>query len=236
MKIEIRETLDGSQTLYFAELDEHYHSTFGAIQESQHVFIKAGFKQCLQSDIRVLEIGFGTGLNCYLTLLAGLESGKKVWYRTIEKFPLPEEVWEKLKYSHQLPDGNSEWFPLIHQAQWDSDVEIHPQFILHKVETDLLVMEWDKLPFVDLVYFDAFSPVKQPELWSPAIFEKIYDRMNSNGILVTYCAKGVVRRILQSVGFVVERIPGPPGKREMIRATKRRGLVSTCNRPMTNTK
>jgi tRNA U34 5-methylaminomethyl-2-thiouridine-forming methyltransferase MnmC len=220
MKVEIRETLDGSQTLYFGELDEHYHSTFGAVQESQHVFIKAGFKQCPQSDIRVLEIGFGSGLNCYLTLLAGLGSGKKVWYSAIEKFPLPEEVWEKLKYSQQLPDGNSEWFPLIHQAQWNGDVEIHPQFILHKIESDLLVMEWDKLPLVDLVYFDAFSPEKQPELWSSSIFERIYDKMNSNGILVTYCAKGIVRRTLQSIGFVVERIPGPPGKREMIRARK----------------
>src|SRR5512133_1337143 len=119
MKVEIRETLDGSQTLYLEELDEHYHSTFGAIQESQHVFIQAGFKQCPQSDIRVLEIGFGTGLNCYLTLLEGLESGKNVWYSAIEKFPLPEEVWKKLNYSHQLPDGNSGWFPLIHQAQWN---------------------------------------------------------------------------------------------------------------------
>ncbi len=222
MKVEIRETLDGSQTLYLGELDEHYHSTFGAIQESQHVFIQAGFKQCPQSDIRVLEIGFGTGLNCYLTLLAGLSTGKKVWYNTIEKFPLPEEVWEKLKFSHHFPDFNPVWFSLIHQAQWNGDAEIHPQFILHKIESDLLDMGWDKLPLVDLVYFDAFSPDKQSGLWSRSIFEMIFDRMKSNGILVTYCAKGDVRRTLQSVGFGVERIPGPPGKREMIRATKNR--------------
>ncbi len=222
MKVEIIETLDGSQTLYVGELDEHYHSTFGAIQESQHVFIQAGFQRCLQSDIRVLEIGFGTGLNCYLTLLAGLGSGKKVWYNGIEKFPLPEEVCEKLKFTYHFPNSDPEWFPLIHQAQWNGDAEIHPQFILHKIESDLLSLDWDKLTFVDLVYFDAFSPEKQPELWSPSIFEKIIDRMNPNGILVTYCAKGVVRRTLQSVGFVVERIPGPPGKREMIRATKYR--------------
>jgi len=228
MKVEIRETLDGSQTLYLGELDEHYHSTFGAVQESQHVFIQAGFNQCPQSDIRVLEIGFGTGLNCYLTLLAGLISGKKVWYSAIEKFPIPEEVWGKLIFSHHFPDSNPEWFSLIHQAQWNGEAEIHPQFILHKIESDLLDMGWEKLPFVDLVYFDAFSPEKQPELWSRSIFEMIFDRLNSEGILVTYCAKGDVRRILQSVGFVVERIPGPPGKREMIRATKRTGLVSTC--------
>lgn len=228
MKVEIRETLDGSQTLYLGELDEHYHSTFGAIQESQHVFIQAGYEHCPQSDIRVLEIGFGTGLNCYLTLLAGLSSGKNIWYSAIEKFPLPEEVWKELEFGHHFPDSNPEWFSLIHQAQWNGEAEIHPQFILHKIESDLLDMGWDKLPFVDLVYFDAFSPEKQPELWSLSVFEMIFDRLNSNGILVTYCAKGDVRRTLQSVGFGVERIPGPPGKREMIRATKRTGLVSTC--------
>ncbi|MCX6219709.1 MAG: tRNA (5-methylaminomethyl-2-thiouridine)(34)-methyltransferase MnmD [Bacteroidia bacterium] len=222
MKVEIRETLDGSQTLYLGELDEHYHSTFGAIQESQHVFIQAGFKQCPQSDIRVLEIGFGTGLNCYLTLLAGLGLGKKVWYSAIEKYPLPEIVWGKLEFCYHFPDSNPEWYSLIHQAPWNCEAEIQPRFILHKIESDLLGMGWDKLPLVDLVYFDAFSPEKQPELWNPSIFEKIYDRMNSNGILVTYCAKGVVRRTLQSVGFGVDRIPGPPGKREMIRAIKNR--------------
>ncbi len=235
MKVEIRETLDGSQTLYLGELDEHYHSTFGAIQESKHVFIQAGFEHCLQSDIRVLEIGFGTGLNCYLTLLAALMRGKSIWYSAIEKFPLPEEVWKKLEYSHHFPGSNPKWFSLIHQAPWNGDTVIHPHFILHKIESDLLVMEWD-MPFIDLVFFDAFSPEKQPELWRPSIFEMIFDRMNSNGILVTYCAKGVVRRTLQSVGFVVERIPGPPGKREMIRAIKRRGLVSTTSGPVTNTK
>jgi len=228
MKVEIRETLDGSQTLYLGELDEHYHSTFGAIQESRHVFIQAGFKHCQHSDISVLEIGFGTGLNCYLTLLEGLESGKNVWYSAIEKFPLPEEVWKELEFGHHFPDNNPEWFSLIHQAQWNCDAVIHPQFILHKIESDLLDLGWDELPFVDLVYFDAFSPEKQPELWSRSVFEMIFDRLNFNGILVTYCAKGDVRRTLQSVGFEVERIPGPPGKREMIRATKRRGLVSTC--------
>ena len=153
--------------------------------------------------------------------MAGLESGKKVWYSTIEKFPLPEEVWGKLEYSHQFPDSDPVWFPLIHQALWNIETEVHPKFILHKIESDLLAIGWDKLTSIDLVYFDAFSPEKQSELWSPLIFEKIYDQMNSNGLLVTYCAKGVVRRTLQSVGFVVERIPGPPGKREMIRATKK---------------
>ena len=143
MKVEIRETLDGSQTLYIGEMDEHYHSTFGAVQESRHVFIQAGFKQCPRNDIRVLEIGFGTGLNCYLTLLAGLESGKKVWYSTIEKFPLPEEVWGKLEYSHQFPDSDPVWFPLIHQALWNIETEVHPKFILHKIESDLLAIGWE---------------------------------------------------------------------------------------------
>ena len=221
MNVEIRKTLDGSQTLYLGELDEHYHSTFGAIQESQHVFIQAGFRHCLKSEIRVLEIGFGTGLNCYLTLLAGMSAGKKVWYNTIEKFPLPEIVWEKLEFCDHFPESNPEWFSLIHRALWNHEVEIQQQFVLQKIDSDLLALECGQLPLVDLVYFDAFSPEKQPELWSLSIFEKIFDRMNPDGILVTYCAKGVVRRTLQSVGFEVERIPGPPGKREMIRATKR---------------
>lgn len=220
MKIEIKVTGDGSPTLYLNELDEHYHSTFGAVQESQHVFIGAGFNYCTAKELSVLEIGFGTGLNCLLTLLACLESGQSVRYTAVEKFPLPSDIWEKLDYLKPFPKANPELFPLLHSVSWNSKERIHSHFDLHKIETDLLQIDPATLPLVDLVYFDAFSPEKQPELWRQSIFEMLFGRMNVGGILVTYCAKGVVRRTLQSVGFRVERIPGPPGKREMLRASR----------------
>ena len=220
MKIDIIETLDGSHTLYLEAIDEHYHSTFGAIQESQHVYIHSGLDLCSSSDIRVLEIGFGTGLNCYLTLLASLNSKKNIRYYAVEKYPLQADIWEKLNFSEHFPGTNSELFFLLHKAPWNSEVEIQPQFFLHKIEADLLQMDLTDLPSMDLVYFDAFSPDKQPELWDRSIFEILYSKMKESSILVTYCAKGYVRRILQSIGFQVERIPGPPGKREMMRAWK----------------
>jgi tRNA U34 5-methylaminomethyl-2-thiouridine-forming methyltransferase MnmC len=221
MKTELRETLDGSHTLYLEALDEHYHSTFGAIQESSHVFIQSGFDVLDLKEIRVLEIGFGTGLNCLLTLLRGLKKSGKIFYHAIEKYPLQKEIWEQLNFSRQFEVGSSHFFADLHQAKWNSEVEIHPEFYLTKKSEDFILLEADQLPMVDLVYFDAFSPEKQPELWDISIFEKIFKRMNFRGILVTYCAKGVVRRNLQSVGFCVERLPGPPGKREMIRAIKK---------------
>lgn len=221
MKIDIVETLDGSHTLYLEAINEHYHSTFGAIQESQHVYIHSGFDICPSGDIRVLEIGFGTGLNCYLTLLASLNSNKKIWYYSVEKYPLGIDIWEKLNFSDHYPKTSSELFFLLHKVAWNSTVEIQPQFFLHKIEADFLQMDFTDLPTMDLVYFDAFSPDKQPELWDRSLFETLYSKMKDNSILVTYCAKGYVRRTLQSVGFQVERIPGPPGKREMIRAWKR---------------
>jgi len=225
MKIEFKETMDGSHTLYLEEIDEHYHSTYGAVRESQHVFIQAGFEQCQGKEITVLEIGFGTGLNCYLTLLASLKSSQKVRYYAIEKFPLSVGIWEKLNFCTFFPDGNPILFSLLHNAAWNRETEIHPQFLLYKLETDILQTNIFDLPSADLVYYDAFSPEKQPELWDQSVFVPIYSNMKEGAILVTYCAKGYVRRMLQSVGFQVERIPGPPGKREMLRA--RKGVMTT---------
>ena len=224
MKIEIIETQDGSHTLYLQDIDEHYHSTFGAIQESQHVFIRAGLNFCKMRDIRVLEIGFGTGLNCYLTLLENLSTHKNVHYYSIEKYPLSSGVWGKLNFSSYFSNNDSGLFSMIHLAPWNCDIEIDTKFVLHKVEADLLKCDFKDFPPIDLVFFDAFSPDKQPELWNRSIFEMIYLKMSDNGILVTYCAKGYVRRLLQSVGFQVERIPGPPGKRQMMRAIKNEEL------------
>jgi tRNA U34 5-methylaminomethyl-2-thiouridine-forming methyltransferase MnmC len=220
MKIDIVRTLDGSQTLYLGELDEHYHSTFGAVQESLHVFIDAGYNQCNSQEISILEIGFGSGLNCFLTLLACSDSVKFVKYFSLDKYPLDAEVWRNLNYGEGNLEDHLSMFSLLHESPWNCDVRITSQFILHKIHADLLSWNSENLPQFDVVYFDAFSPDKQPELWSRAVFEGIYQKMNENSILVTYCAKGNVRRILQSIGFKVERIPGPPGKREMIRAIK----------------
>ncbi len=220
MKIELKKTMDGSHTLYLVEADEHYHSTYGAVQESQHVFIQEGFERCHGREINVLEIGFGTGLNCYLTLLASIKSDQIVRYYAVEKFPLPAEIWNKLNYSTFSADGHSNRFAILHNAEWNCYTEIYPKFSLHKMEADILQTNIFDLPSVDLVFFDAFSPEKQPELWSRSVFEPIYSIMKEGSILVTYCAKGYVRRMLQSIGFQVERIPGPPGKREMLRAEK----------------
>ena len=221
MKIEIRETLDGSHTLYLEGIDEHYHSTYGAIQESEHVFIQAGLSGCQKGEVSLFEIGFGTGLNCYLTLLAAQNSGQRIKYYAIEKFPLSLEVCRKLNYGNLMNNDSSEIFSALHKAPWNQECTISNYFHLHKMEGDLLAINFDLLPAFDLIYFDAFSPEKQPELWEQEVFERLFAKMKNNSIIVTYCAKGMVRRKLQTVGFEVERIPGPPGKREMIRATKR---------------
>lgn len=224
MKIEIRETMDGSQTLYLEEIDEHYHSTFGAIQESQHVFIREGLEHCTAKEISLLEIGFGSGLNCYLTLLNCLKTDQNISYYSFENSPLPEELWDQLNYSLPFRDNDAEFFKLLHKAPWNCIAAINDQFSICKIEGDVLQHDLIDLPMIDLVYFDAFSPDKQPELWEKPLFGKIFSRMNENGILVTYCAKGHVRRLLQAVGFCVERVPGPPGKREMLRAIKRKNV------------
>ncbi len=220
MKIEIVKTLDGSNTLYLEEVGEHYHSTFGAIQESRHIFIQEGFNQIKLDEIKILEIGFGTGLNCYMTLLANVKCHHQISYISIEKYPLPESVWGKLNYYEQFPGTDPNLFHLIHEASWNRETEIQEKFILRKLDSDLLDTNYSSLPQFDLVYFDAFSPEKQPELWGLSVFQSLFGIMKENSILVTYCAKGSIRRMLQTVGFSVERIAGPPGKREIIRARK----------------
>lgn len=221
MKIEPRLTLDGSLTLYHTTLDEHYHSTFGAIQESEHVFIHSGLRACEKKCLHVLEVGFGTGLNCFLTVLECALTAKQICYTAIEKYPLPPAIWQQLNYGINLQQEQQLLFERLHQSAWNRAEVISANLELMKMERDLLEVDFSALKGVDLVYFDAFSPDKQPELWERQVFDAIFGVMNEGGILVTYCAKGVVRRTLQAAGFRVERIPGPPGKREMIRAEKR---------------
>lgn len=214
-------TEDGSHTLYVPELDEHYHSTHGAIQESRHVYLDAGLHHCKKDEINVLEIGFGTGLNAFLSLLDSLQTMKKVSYTSLERFPLSLEVAEQLNYSRQISSEYEELFLQLHTCPWEEWASITMQFRLRKLNAD--AGESDALPsdcYFDVVYFDAFAPEKQPEMWSQEIFNRLFILCNKGGILTTYCAKGVVRRMLQAAGFEVERLPGPPGKREILRAIK----------------
>jgi len=219
-KILLETTADGSHTLFLPEINEHYHSVNGAIQESNHVYIEAGFKQCRKSEIHVLEMGFGTGLNALLTALEAENQKIKVVYTGLEKFPLSQEIIDQLNYS-EIPviagSTRNPLFQTIHQTEWGKSEAISPHFFLEKIQTDF--RDFDFSDKYDVVYYDAFAPDKQPEVWSQALFDKVFSAMNPRGILTTYCAKGNIRRMMQQAGFSVERIPGPPGKREMLRGS-----------------
>lgn len=216
---ELVKTEDGSHTLFVSELDEHYHSTFGAVQESRHIFINVGLKSCQEERLTIFEVGFGTGLNAYLTALESLNTKRHIHYITIEKYPIPSGIWEQLNYPRFIPEPNGALFQQLHQAPWSQVVEINEFFTLHKLSTDLLKIDYSNLPKFNLIYFDAFSPEKQPELWGTSIFDALAQHCSVNAKIVTYCAKGEVRRTLKAVGFTPERLPGPPGKREMLRGT-----------------
>lgn len=210
---EMMVTKDGSNTLFVPEINETYHSTHGAVQESMHIFINEGLKMMQKDKVRILEIGFGTGLN---VLLSALHTDKKVAYITVEKYPIDQQFVRKLNYPEQtgLLDAR-DIFEKIHQVSWEEFVEITPKFMLQKVKTNFC--DFAPSGKFDLIYFDAFSPEKQPEMWEQKQFEKLFNACHPGAIIVTYCAKGAVRRNMQSAGFTVERIPGPPGKREILR-------------------
>ncbi|WP_455586114.1 tRNA (5-methylaminomethyl-2-thiouridine)(34)-methyltransferase MnmD [Bacteroides sp.] len=213
MKRIIEQTADGSSTLFVPELNEHYHSVKGARTESQHIFIDMGLNASEAIEPRILEIGFGTGLNALLTLEAAEATLRKVHYTGIELYPLPWAMIEPLNYS------NHPLFKTLHTIPWEEDAIITPRFTLKKIQADFTTFITENL--FDIIYFDAFAPEKQPEMWSQELFDRLYVIMNPKGILTTYCAKGVVRRMLQTAGFTVERLPGPPGgKREILRARK----------------
>ncbi|MDP4237940.1 MAG: tRNA (5-methylaminomethyl-2-thiouridine)(34)-methyltransferase MnmD [Bacteroidota bacterium] len=220
MQTELKVTEDGSHTLFVPEIDECYHSTHGAIQESQHIFIEAGLKQCPKPEIRVLEIGFGTGLNAFLTFLEAGRSGKQVHYTSLERYPVSVEKALQLNYPEELVPGERRAFEQMHVSAWNAPVQVNDYFSLEKIETDFT--RFDFTGMYDVIYFDAFSPEKQPEMWSRELFEKIYTHCYPGAILTTYCAKGMVRRVMQAAGFTVERLPGPPGKREILRGIKSR--------------
>ena len=218
MQTELKLTEDGSHTLFVPGIDECYHSTHGAIQESRHIFIEAGLKQCLKPEISVLEIGFGTGLNAFLALLESERSGAKIKYTSLELYPVEVEKALQLNYPEEIAPEKRQLFELLHTSPWNEEIIISPNFLLKKIETDFTKFVFEGN--FDVVFFDAFSPEKQPEMWSRELFSTIYAHCNRGAILTTYCAKGIVRRAMQEAGFTVERLQGPPGKREILRGLK----------------
>jgi tRNA U34 5-methylaminomethyl-2-thiouridine-forming methyltransferase MnmC len=216
MERQIIYTDDGSTTISIPDWKVTYHSHHGAIQESSHVFIKAGLQQ-LPGDIHILEIGFGTGLNALLTLAAA--EPRNIFYETTEIYPLTTDEVAALNYCQQLqrPDLQPA-FEHMHYCAWEEQIAIRPDFIFQKHNSPLQTFSGSQL--FHLIYFDAFAPTVQPELWTTEIFARLHSMMHSNGILVTYCSKSSVRRAMQAGGFRVDKIPGPYGKREMVRAVR----------------
>ncbi|MFD0796920.1 tRNA (5-methylaminomethyl-2-thiouridine)(34)-methyltransferase MnmD [Maribacter chungangensis] len=219
MEREIIITGDGSKTIQLKDWDEQYHSKHGAVQEAYHVFIRNGLDLFKNTSLDILEIGFGTALNAFITFLEAKKGGLLVNYCGVEAYPIVWEEANQLDYVTQLNAlGKEPYFKQLHSAPWEIPIAIAPFFKLTKRKMDFKDVEDQEL--FDLIYFDAFGARVQPELWSVFIFKKMYEALRSKGYLVTYAAKGSVRRAMQEVGFIVERLPGPPGKREMLRAQK----------------
>ncbi len=220
MKKEFFITADGSTSIHLPDWNEQYHSKHGAIQEVYHVFIEAGLNNFVNaSNLSILEIGFGTGLNAFITFLESEKRNLTIKYTGIEAFPLEAEVHKKLNYTTQLNAIKSEAvFAKMHDCSWEKQVEISKKFTLTKKEQDF--KDISAISTFDLIYFDAFGARVQPELWTEQIFKIMFHALKPNGILVTYSAKGSVRRAMLSAGFFVEKLPGPIGKREMLRAIK----------------
>lgn len=219
MKREIIRTLDGSTTIHLQEWDECYHSKHGAIQEAQHVFIKNGLSLFEGKSVSILEIGFGTGLNAFITFLESKKLHQAIDYVGVEGYPVsPDEVLSMNYVTELDADNESAVFEKMHESNWNEKIVLRDDFYLTKRKQ--FFDEIDDLEKFDLIYFDAFGYRVQPELWSTAIFKKMYDALKPKGKLVTYAARGVVKRSMIEVGFTVEKLQGPPGKREMFRASK----------------
>ncbi|QBO59273.1 tRNA (5-methylaminomethyl-2-thiouridine)(34)-methyltransferase MnmD [Chryseobacterium salivictor] len=223
MEREIKTTSDGSKTLYINDLNENYHSHHGALQEAQHVFIDNGLNLIKNCNINILELGFGTGLNVLVTIDEFLKTDKShvIHYFTLEKYPINEREVNELDYGSIFHKTEmQEIYQRIHASNWNETVEILPQFFLTKYHCDFFEIKNLDFPEIDLVYFDCFGARVQPDLWEKPLFEMVANTMKPGGLLTTYSSKGSVRRILEELGFNVEKKAGPPGKREMINAVK----------------
>jgi tRNA U34 5-methylaminomethyl-2-thiouridine-forming methyltransferase MnmC len=222
MEREIIITRDGSHSIAVPELSVTYHSIHGAIQESKHVFIEAGLKHLLNQtakQICILEVGFGTGLNTLLTAIEVEGTETTIYYVALEPFPISVEEANSLNYCEQLRRNDlEEDFIRMHNCVWNKTVAVTENILLHKSNDTLQIFDHETK--FDLIYYDAFAPNAQPELWIKEIFEKLFHLLKTNGILVTYCSKGDVRRAMTAAGFDVKKLPGAPGKREMLRALK----------------
>ena len=212
-------TRDGSTTIHIEEWDECYHSRFGAIQEAQHVFIKNGLSLFEKNVVSILEIGFGTGLNAFITFLESKKLHQTIDYTGVEAYPVSAEEVRLMNY---VPELNAEQesfvFQKMHECNWEEPIFLREDFLFTKRKQ--FFADIDDFEKFDLIYFDAFGFDVQPELWSTAIFQKMYDALKPKSVLVTYAARGVVKRSMEEVGFKVEKLEGPPGKREMFRALK----------------
>ena len=219
MEREIIQTLDGSTTIHLKEWDECYHSKHGAIQEAQHVFIKNGLSLFPNQSVSILEIGFGTGLNAFISFLESSKLNQSINYVGVEAYPVNATEVLAMNYVDELnAKSQKEVFEKMHESKWNEKIELTTEFELTKRKQ--FFDEIDDIEQFDLIYFDAFGYRVQPELWSTAIFQKMYTALRPGGKLVTYAARGVVKRSMIEVGLTVEKLPGPPGKREMFRASK----------------
>ena len=220
MKRKVIDTGDGSKTLFLPEMDEQYHSVNGARTESEYVFIEKGYLHHPSPKPVIFEVGFGTGLNALLTALQAEKQKRKTTFITIEKYPLKKELLDELDYGKLISEEASLLFSKIHSAPWEKKVQISKCFELLKIEGDLSDFAFSGLEKPDVIYFDAFGPDKQPGMWTTAIFTRIFEASNQDAVFVTYSAKGQIRRQLRDCGYFMERLPGPPGKRQMLRGTK----------------
>jgi len=219
MKRKIIETADGSHTIAVPELNEHYHSVHGAINEAKHVYLKHGLNGVENNPVTVLEIGFGTGLNALLTYVEAEKLKRKVYYQSVEAYPVDLETISHLNYVDKIEEeGAAEKFNQLHLSNWEEEVILSDNFTFKKQKR--FFNEINESNKFDVIYFDAFGPEKQPELWTEEIFTIMYNSLKEEGILVTYSAKGAIKRAMKAAGFKIEALPGPPGKREMTRAIK----------------
>jgi tRNA U34 5-methylaminomethyl-2-thiouridine-forming methyltransferase MnmC len=219
--IQIINTSEGSHTIYLPEINEQYHSVNGAITESEYVYIDKGYRFFKGEHPKVFEVGFGTGLNCLLTALQTEKDKRPTFYISIEKYPLEKNITSQLNFGQLISVEAQHIFEKIHNCKWNDVEFISENFSLLKIKADLIDYNLTQIENCNVIYFDAFGPDKQPEMWTPLIFNKISSLTAAGGVLVTYSAKGDVRRELATSGFEMERLPGPPGKIHMLRGIKK---------------